>query len=44
MIDECPFCGFDDAYYDIDHWYCPRCEKTWKIPLIGTGIKKYMIF
>lgn len=45
MTTECPYCGFDDAYYDLDSYYCPMCERRFsKAPRIKTNIRKYMLF
>ncbi len=43
MNTECPYCGFDDAYYDVDSYYCPKCGRYFnRMPVIRAGFRKYL--
>lgn len=48
MNTECPYCGFDDAYYDagLGKYFCPRCDRDFDAarPFIRFGIEKYMMW
>lgn len=54
MYDECPFCGYEGAYFDafVGRYYCPDCGRYFGTqyynfflprPLIATGIRKFIM-